>query len=131
MTDGGFRVLAVGSPTWEDGHTIFRVLNEILNDKGTPFTVILPAMERGAGQILRMWCEVHPPGMITMERHRTRHSRNLLDRFAPHLVVAFLMPCAIDGCPGRGLHWSHDAFNCVNYARGRGVQVRTLETVTL
>lgn len=128
MTDG-FRVLAVGSPDWEDGYTIFRVLNETLNAKGTPFTVVAPVTERGAGRIIRMWCQVHPPGIIDMQRHVVSRSRDLADRFAPHLVVAFLMPCNRDWCPGRGLHWSHDADECVRYARAKNIEVRTLETV--
>lgn len=131
MDDSGFRVLVAGSDTWADGHTVFRVLNEILNDKGSPFTVILGGHVTGAGQITRMWCQVHPPGILHMKARPERSGPDLAAAFRPHLVVAFLMPCDQDGCPGRGMHWDHGPDETVQYARAQGIQVRTLEAVPL
>jgi hypothetical protein len=121
---GGFRVLVTGSSSWEDGYTIFDVLNEILGEQGTPLTVMIHGDgTRGACKITKMWCEVHPAGMIGMK------TGGKWEDGPPHLCVAFLMPCEQEGCPQRGLHWSHGAYGCVEYARAKGVPVRTLETV--
>ena len=130
MADSGFRVLVTGPDSWADGFTVFRVLNEILTEQGTPLTVILGDAVKGCGQITRMWCQVHPPGMIGMKARPGWGSRVLAERSRPHLVVAFLVPCRADGCPGRGLHWDHDPWECVTYAEATGIKVRTLEAVT-
>jgi hypothetical protein len=129
MTDGGFRVLVAGADSWSDGFTVFRVLNEILTEQGTPLTVILGNTVKGAGQITRMWCQVHPQGMIDMKARPGWSARLLAERARPHLVVAFLTPCRAGGCPQRGLHWDHGPGECAEYARAAGIKVRTLEAV--
>ena len=130
MADTGFRVLVAGSDNWDDGHTVFRVLNEILNEQGTPFTVITGGHERGAGQITRMWCQVHPAGMIHLKARPGRPFTALAGAYAPNLVVAFLMPCRRTGCWCGGLGWDHGPDDAVQYARAQGIPVRTLEAVT-
>ena len=136
-------MLVTASRAWEDGYTIFRVLNEILNEQGTPLTVIHGDAKRGGDHITRMWCEVHPAGMIDQKRcpvtpeHWRRLGRAagqvrnqwMVDNYGPHLCVAFLRPCGQEGCPRKGLHWSHGAEGCLEYAKAKGVPVRTLEAV--
>ena len=131
MTDGGFRVLVTASRAWDDGYTIFRVLNEILNEQGTPLTVIHADAKRGGGRITGMWCDVHPPGMITQERRSGLRGAALAQASSPHLVVAFLMPCDREWCPQYRIHWDHGPDEAVQYARAQGVKVRTLEAVPL
>jgi YspA, cpYpsA-related SLOG family len=131
MADSGYRVLVAGSRAWEDGYTIFRVLNEILNEQGTPLTVILGNTAKGAGHITRMWCQVHPGGMIGMESLPGVAGKELAERFTPHLVVAFLMPCDREWCPQYRIHWDHGPDQAVQYARAKGIKVRTLEAVPL
>ena len=127
----GYRVLVAASRAWEDGYTIFRVLNEILAEQGTPLTVIHGDSERGGEHITRMWCDVHPPGMISQRRCPGSRGRELAERFSPHLVVAFLMPCGREWCPRYRIHWDHGPDETAEYARAQGIKVRTLEAVPL
>lgn len=131
MADGGYKVLVAASRAWEDGYTVFRVLNEILNEQGTPLTVIHSDAAKGGAHITRMWCDVHPPGMIEQRKCPGSRGREMAERHAPHLVVAFLMPCDRDWCPQRRIHWDHGPDETVAFARARGIKVRTLEAVPL
>ena len=124
-------MLVTASRAWEDGYTIFRVLNEILNEQGTPLTIIHGDAKRGGDHITRMWCEVHPAGMITQERRQGQRGAKLAGACSPHLVVAFLMPCGLEWCPQYRIHWDHGPDEAVQFARAQGIKVRTLEAVPL
>ena len=131
MGEGGFRVLVAASRDWEDGYTVFRVLNEILDEQGTPLTVIHPGASRGGARIAAMWCDVHPAGMIRQVRCPGLRGPEMAERHGPHLVVAFLMPCGREWCPRYRVHWDHGPDETVAFARARGIRVRTLEAVPL
>ena len=78
-----------------------------------------------------MWCEVHPPGMITQDQRPGLRGAKLAAACSPHLVVAFLMPCDREWCPQYRIHWDHGPDEAVQYARAQGIKVRTLEAVPL
>lgn len=135
-----YRALITGSRTWDDRAAIYRELDALLAEHGS-LVVVHGACSRGADAMAQAWVmdrwtfkfadvrhEAHP---ADWRRHKgaAGRRRNLaMIETGVDECLAFIAPCAKDGCRTPSSHGSHGATHCADAAEKAGIPTRRWTT---
>jgi len=131
------RLLVTGSRNWTD--TMFleaaleRVAESLIHARPEEYirdglVVVSGHCRQGADRLAEEWAksvfahepETHPADWRQGKRAGFARNKYMVDLGADR-CVAFIMRCIKPTCPKRGIHGSHGATHCADYAESQGI----------
>lgn len=126
------RVIMTGSRTWTSVSVIRTELERLRQAHGSSLTIAVGDAKKGADPIVKEQCQrlnidfeeyVADWHKLGKRAGYERNERMVAD--GASYCVAFPMPCTLQACARRPVHWTHGTKHCYDTADAAGIHVYT------